>query len=210
MIDKSFFVSRPLSWTSISSFEFDPSQWHRKYIEGIKDPENAEMIFGKKFAYSCEIGKPMAPVRLLSKVEYPLAVVFNGIKLIGFVDTYEPHKELGEFKTAKKLWTQDKVDNHGQLDMYALMLHIQHQVNPDKMKFYLECVQTKENGDFTIGFAESPPVVHTFKTKRTMSDIIRFGARINSTVNQMIEYANQKEKDLVSSIPERESSVQSA
>lgn len=192
---KDFFQTRPLSWSAIASWEYDPEQWYTRYILNEKQKENKEMLFGKVFAQSCEDRKPLAKVKLLKEVEYPLATIFNGIKLIGFIDTYKPHSSLGEFKTSKKIWTQNQVDNHGQLDMYCLQLYVMHKVKPEDLKIYLQCIQTKENGDFSITFADSPPKVHTFKTKRTMVDILNFGQRINKTVASMITYANNHESN---------------
>lgn len=193
-MNKDFFNKRALSWSAISSFEYDPDSWYKKYILNEKQKENKEMIWGKIFAKSCEDRKPLAAVTLYSKVEYPLNVVFNGIKLTGWIDTYEPHKKLGEMKTGKLLWNQKRVDEHGQLDMYALQLFIQHKVKPEKLDIQLQWIPTIESGDFRISFSTDPPTVHTFKTKRSMVDILRFGARINETVSKMIEYANQKDK----------------
>ena len=197
---KDFFNLRPLSWSAISSFAYDPEQWYSRYILNQKQPESPAMLFGKQFALSCEARKPLAPVKLLSEVEYKLDTVFNGIKLVGFIDTYEPHKILGEFKTGKECksdgtdsWDQKRVDQHGQLDMYALQLYIQHKVVPDKLKFFLQWIPTTEDENFNLSFAYSPPKVYTFKTKRTMQDIIRFGVRINNTVEAMIKYANEHE-----------------
>lgn len=179
---------RPLSWSAISSFEYNPEEWYNKYILNIQPQPNKEMVFGKKFAKSCEDRKPMAPVTLLSHMEYPLSTTFNGIPLIGYIDSYEPHEALREYKTGKNPWTQEKADNHGQIDMYALQLFIQHQVKPEDLDIVIEWVPTKENGDFTISLVD-PVVVHKFPTKRTMSDILRFGARINNVVKEMGKYA---------------------
>ena len=192
MITRDFFIGRPLSWSAISSFEYNQDQWYRRYILNEKTPESAEMKFGKLLATSIEEGKPLAPVTILSKVEYPLATMFNGIKLVGYIDTYEPHKALGEFKSGKAAWTQERADQHGQIDMYLLQLYIMHKVKPEKVKCFLQWVPTQANGDFTITFTTTPPTVHTFKTKRTMSDILKFAARINIVTEQMIKYANER------------------
>lgn len=190
---KDFLKTRPLSWSAISSFNYNPEQWYNKYILGKKDPETEAMKFGKAFGKSCEARKPLAPVTLYKDVEYPLNVVFNGIPLIGYIDTYEPHTAFREFKTSNKVWTKNKALSHGQLRQYALMLFIQHKVKPEDLKIHLDCIQTIETGDFKVEFLK-PIVVHTTEVKLTMSDILSFGSDIKETVKQMGEYFESRKK----------------
>lgn len=190
---KELLQSRPLSWSAISRFEYNPEEWYQKYILGIVDTDNKEMIFGKLFAKSIEDGKPLAPISIVGKAEHVFKVVFNGIPLIGFVDNFctETNRKLREYKTGKKPWDQKRVDAHGQIDMYLLMNYITNKVRPEEVECALEWIPTIETGDFKIEFAY-PITVHHFKTKRTLSDIINFGARINSIVNAMQTYVNSK------------------
>lgn len=180
-----FLKTRPLSWSAISSFEYNPDQWYRRYI--LKEETTSpEMEFGKLFAQSCESRKPMAPVTLLSRMEQDFKVTFNKIPLIGFADTYDDvsKKIIGEYKTSKNPWTQEKVDAHGQITMYALMNYITHKVKPEDTQFFLESVLTESRGDYTIALKKPIEVLH-FDTKRTMKDILAFGARINTIVKEM-------------------------
>jgi len=181
---------RPLSWSAISSFEYDKEQWYRKYVLNIQDPPTREMEFGKRFAKAIEDGTPMAPVTVLPRVEEKLSVMFGDIPLIGFMDTYDHDKRIvGEFKTGKKAWTQERVDSHGQITMYLLMLYITYKIKPEDYTCFLESVQTEERGDFSIGLVQ-PTVVQHFDTKRTMKDITLFGTRILKTVAEMESFAN--------------------
>lgn len=184
---KTFLKKRPLSWSAISSFQFNPEQWYNKYILGKEEPQSEAMKFGKAFGKSCELRKPLAPVTLYKEVEYPLNVIFSGIPMTGFIDTYEPHIGFREFKTSNKVWTKDKAENHGQLKMYALMLFIQHKVKPEDLRIHLDCIQTTERGDFKVEFVK-PVKVHSYEVKLTMKDILSFGSEIKQTVKQMGEY----------------------
>lgn len=195
-----FFKVRPLSWSAVSSFEYNPDEWYKRYIQNIKQEENLAMKFGKTFAESIEKGKPLAPVTIIhdkpimgKNVEHKFEVVFNKVPLIGFADTFchKTFKKLGEFKTARTLWTQQKVDQHGQITMYCLMNLITNKIKPEDMDIFLECIQTKESGDFTVEFMK-PLKVHHFKTKRTMSEVLAFGTRINNIVKDMQLYAESK------------------
>lgn len=198
---KEFLKTRPLSWSAMSSFEYDPMQWYDNYIKGNKQAPSAEMLFGKKFADSCEARKPLAPVTMLSKMEQGFKVVFNGIPMVGFADTFDHvgKKKIGEYKTSKKIWTQKQVDQHGQITMYALFNYITSKIRPEDCRFFLECVQTEQAGDYSIRFVLPPnskvPKVYHFDTKRTMKDVLDFGVRINKTVQAMEDFVNEQLKN---------------
>lgn len=179
----------PQSWSSFSSFEYDKEQWFKKYILKEKPPVSAEMQFGKEFAKALEDGKPMAPMTVLTKAEHKFEVVFNGIPLVGYVDAINDRtfKEIGEYKTSKNPWTQKKVDEHGQLDMYLLMNYITNKIPPEKVKLWLEAVLTEQTGDFQIRLKQ-PVEVQRFNTKRTMNDILNFGMRITRLYKEMEQY----------------------
>jgi hypothetical protein len=195
---------RPLSWSAISCWEWSHEDWFNRYVLGKQDPPTPELKFGKIFANSCEIRKPLAPVTLLSKMEQEFRVMFSKQPLVGFADTFEEEtkKETGEYKSGVSLWTQKKVDTHGQITMYALMNYITNKINPGDCKFWLEWIPTKkieqENGDFSgdnyrIEFASNPPEVIRFNTRRSMADILKFGAEILKTVKEMKEYCKNHE-----------------
>lgn len=195
-----FLKKRPLSWSAMSSFEYDPEQWYRRYFLNEEQAPSAEMLFGKKFADACEARKPLAPVTLLCKMEQPFKVVFNKVPLVGYADTYcqKTKAHIGEYKTGKMKstgadsWDQKRVDEHGQITMYALMNYITNKKKPEDCKFFLEWVPTVQAGDFSIDLLKPVKVYH-FDTKRTMRDILDFGARINRTVKAMQDYVRNHE-----------------
>lgn len=185
---KNKFKGRPLSWSSISLFEWDRELWAKKYLEGIKEPETQEMTFGKLVADSFQTKNPLAPVSLYPVIEKKLEVVFSGIPLIGFIDTYDPiTHNFREFKTSKTLWTSKKAQEHGQLRMYALMLYITYKIPPEQYSIHLDCIQTKSNGDFSIDFVK-PLTIVSHEVELTMKDIIDFGVYIKKIYKEMIEY----------------------
>lgn len=200
-----FLEARPLSHSALEAWKYSPASWYRKYILGVKDPENPEMKFGKVFALSCENRSPLAPVTLLSKMEHPFKVAFGKIHLVGYVDSFDDKKfkNLREYKTGARPWDQKRADNHKQFDMYLLMNYITNKVMPHEVYCELQWIPTKkvtrENGDFsgddyTIEFAHNPPVVHTFPTRREMKDILAFGVFINRTVLEMQDYVRNHDK----------------
>lgn len=185
---------RPMSWSQISSFEYDPEQWYRKYYLNEAPDTSKEMEFGKKIGKKLETDSrflPMIPRH--SKMEHPFQCKFGKIPagLIGYADTFcdQTCRKLSEYKTGKKAWTQSRVDDHGQIDMYLLMNYIINKVRADDVEITLVWMPTQDNGDFSISFVE--PIgnyIKIFHTKRTMVDILQFGKRINSVYKQMKEY----------------------
>lgn len=182
-MNKLKFNKRPLSWSAISSFEYNPQQWYSKYILHTPPSDSIAMDFGKKFAKSVENRTPLVPVTIYEEVEYPLKTTFNKIPLVGYLDTYKPHTAFREYKTSKNIWTQEKCDNHGQLKMYALMLYLIHKVKPEDLTIHLDCIQTKEFGNFEVAFLDN--TIHSFEVKLNMKDILLFGSRIMKTVDEM-------------------------
>ena len=189
---KEFLKKRPLSWSAISSFEYDPEQWYKRYVLNEKQPDSKEMIFGKELALSIENNTCVVPnlLKVLQKKkEHPFKVVFNGIPMVGYADAFcdKSFKYIDEVKTGKKVWTQKRADEHGQITMYVLMNYITNKVLPEEVSCALHWIPTEENGNYSIDFVR-PVTFHTFYTKRSMKDMLLFGARINKTVKEMEQY----------------------
>ena len=190
-----FCEQRPMSWSAVSSFEWDPEQWFQNYIMGKKMQITPELGFGSKFATSCEHRKPLVKVTMLSKMEQGFKCKFGKLWITGFADTFDHvgKKKFGEYKTGVKEWTQKRVDEHGQITMYALMNYLISKIRPEDTRFFLEWIPTKKKtipgkfGAYTIEFA-LPKKVHHFDTKRTMKDMLEFGERLNKIALAMQEY----------------------
>jgi len=189
---------RDYSWSQHSSFKYNPRAWFERYVLGLDENPTPELIFGKKFADSCELGTPLAPVRMLSRMEQDFKVPFNGFKLIGYADTFcdQTMRIIGEYKTGMKAWDQKRVDEHGQLTMYALMNYIANGIRPEEVEFYLEWIPTMrqwkerdETGfDYEMVFRDDPAIPVVFSTKRSMSETLAFGGEITKVRKQMEEY----------------------
>lgn len=190
--------TRALSWSAISSFEYDKREWYDKYVLGKKQRETAEMKFGKIIGERLATDPTFLPeVPRLNTFEHPFNVVFDGIPLVGYADAFcmKSKKKLYEFKTGVKKWSQDRVDKHGQIDMYLLMHFITNRIPPEEVECLLVWLPTKRNekGNFDVDISLVEPVVpQIFKTKRTTADILRFGARIKKTYKEMLEYAESR------------------
>lgn len=192
------FHKRELSWSSISSFEWNKEEWFEKYILDIKPETSPEMEFGKKIGKLLELNPSYLPeVPRYGMDEYKFKVIFNKIPLIGFADSFNhiTWNQLGERKTGVKEWDQKRVNQHGQLTLYCLQNYIQNRVNPKDVEITLTWIPTKKvrKGHFGINIDFDPKKpIKTFKTKRSMTDIIKFGQKINKIYKEMEEFIEQK------------------
>ena len=214
---------RPLSWSAISSFEWDPEQWYQRYVVHgackratdttpaycmitlCNDPDcpaiktSPEMIFGSTIGKKLETDPKFLPqVPRHSKMEHEFKCPFKGVRagLVGYADSFcrITDKKLAEYKTGKKAWDQLRADLHGQLTMYLLMNYILKKIRPEDVEIMLIWMPTKDNGDFSISFIE--PIekhIKIFYTKRTMMDILQFGKRINTVYAAMEKYAEGRQ-----------------
>lgn len=191
------FRTRPLSWSSISSFNYNKEQWAQKYIDCIKPVVNAAMKLGKEVGTLLAEDPSFMPlVPRHSMFEFELKGSLNNKDMVGYIDSYEPHTDLLEYKTGKRAWDQKRVDEHGQFDMYLLLLNLAYKVKPEDVRCRLVWLPTRENGDFTISLIEGVQP-HIFETKRTTGDIIRFGAYVGVMYKEMLAYAEHRAKQAV-------------
>lgn len=187
-------LTRALSWSALSSFEYNKEQWYKKYVLGIEQIKTAELEFGSMIGKRLEIENSFLPmITRQSAMEYGFNVVFDGIPLIGFADSFcdKTFKKLEEYKTGKKKWTQERADEHGQITMYLLMNFITHKIRPDEVQCTIHWMPTQDNGDFSISFIE--PIeekIKQFKTKRTMQQMLEFAQRLKKVYKEMQIYSN--------------------
>ena len=180
---------RPLSYSSISSFHYNPEVWYRTYILNERQTSK-EMTFGSMIDLKIQND----PTFLPSLPRYPLMqhemkVVFNGIHLIGKPDGLDLNEfVLVDFKTGKQPWNKKRADETYQLTMYLLLIYITKKIPPEKFKCLIHWLPTKENGSFDIEFRDNPVKVITIETKRSMKDLLNFGTYIHETIKSMEKY----------------------
>lgn len=188
---------RDYSWSQHSSFLYDPEQWYKKYILCIESPKTPELEFGSMVGKKLEKDPTFLPqIKRHSKMEHDFRCIFQGIPLVGYADSFctITNKKLEEYKTGVKEWNQKRVDEHGQLTMYLLMHYLITKTRPEDVDIHLWWMPTRriENGDFTVKIEFVEPIeenIKSFKTKRTMKDILSFGAEIKKVYRQMELYA---------------------
>ena len=132
--------SRPYSWSQHSLFrEYSKEGWYNKYILGIQPPENKRMIFGKLVGQRIETDPTYIPQLPRGIMEYGIEVMMDDIALVGYMDACDPEtKTINEYKTSSPTgWDQDKVDNHGQLTLYCLLLLLKENISPEDVTIRL-------------------------------------------------------------------------
>lgn len=182
-----------MSWSAISSFEWDPEQWYNQYYLGIKT-DSKEMAFGRKIDERIETDPTFLPsVTRYKHMQHRMKTDFGGLPIVGVADTYcDDSLALRDYKTGKKAWDQKRADETGQLTMYALLLHLTEGVHPEELDLYIDWMPTVETPDFRIQFRDQPMVVESFHTKRSMRDMLEFGQRINRRWEEMNQYVQQR------------------
>lgn len=191
MTIKELLAKRAMSWSMMSSFDYDPEQWYRTYVLNEKQ-ESKEMTFGSWVDKKIQDDPTFLPsLTRYEKMQYKMKVMFSGIPLVGIPDglNFTGVKKLADYKTGKKKWDKKRADETGQLTFYLLLLYITHKIKPEEFELYIHWLPTKDNGDFTITFVDDiDKNIKTIATKRTMVDLLKFGERIKETVDKMDAY----------------------
>lgn len=186
------FKIRPLSYSQLSSFEWNPAEWYETYILGKKKEPNAAMLFGSKIGDEIGTDKnPIPGMNLPGVKEYELRANLGPIRLVGYADFYCPDTlTLNENKTTDnpKKWNKKSVDAHGQMTMYALLLYLQNKTKPEDVTMFLNYIPVLVGNDFQY-YLPTPATYTAIPTKRTTTDIMRYVQYIKDTVAAMEAYA---------------------
>jgi hypothetical protein len=187
--------SKPLSWSSISSFEYNPKTWANNYLKGEKSPPTEELIFGKEVDERIQVDPNFLPgLPRYEKMQLKMEAKISGIHLLGIPDgvNFEKNKQLADYKTGVKKWTQKRADETGQLLFYLLLLYCNYNIRPEEFDCFIHWLPTKkvEDMDFnkTISFIESGDV-QTFKVKHTLKEVMEFGGYLKRTYKKMCKLA---------------------
>lgn len=206
---------RAVSWSMLSAFAWNREQWWKKYIGKELPEDTPELRFGKYVDERIQA----EPEWLPNIIRYPILqhemrVEYCGIPLVGIADAYRPEikgknipknsrKVMGygseqwavrpalrDYKTGRKPWTQKRADETGQLTMYCLMLYLTEGIRPEDVELYIDWMPT-HIVDGEIAFIKEGEVV-TFKTKRTMREVLKFGQFIIDEYAAMHTYAAKR------------------
>jgi len=174
-----------LSWSQMSLWEKDPNMYYQVYFEGLDQFRTKYLTLGKRMATCLENGfdeehDPLFEMLAVFMPSYPyrefeINAVFEGIPLKGKLDGFnEKTLTIGEYKTGK-CWTQSMVDSTGQLTFYALLVWLKYKKLPKEI--FLHWAKTDEDMEGNLKLTGD---IKTFKTQRSLKDLILFSKRIKS------------------------------
>jgi hypothetical protein len=208
-----------LSFSQMTLFEMSPNKFIDKYLYGQKQRISRNIAYGKKMADGLERGEatgdPMLDLMMAKipkfermdeviqdkkgeKVWYEVDKKFykvpvlkdkkEEIPLLSKPDTANRnYSKFKEYKTSVRKWTQSMVDNSGQITFYATAIWLK----TGKIPTDIELVNVEvayQNG----GHLAPTSNIFTFKTERTMVDIIKMTGRIKSAWRGIKELYNKE------------------
>lgn len=115
---------RYLSYSQMKLWLDNKEAYRRRYYDGVEEPKSPELMFGSEMAKGLEDGTIAVP----GLVRYPVAEWrysgdIGGVPFAAYLDTFWPDRhKFREYKTGKVAWTQKKVEEHMQLDVYSLVV----------------------------------------------------------------------------------------
>ncbi len=190
------FIVRPLSYSQLSAWEYNKDEWYERYILNKRTPANAAMRAGTLIGDSIGTEKSLVPLLTPPGVkEYELRASLGDIHIVGYCDHYCPDtRTLHENKTStsRVKWNQKSVDAHKQLDMYALMLFLTHDVLPNDLTIYLNYIPVIEGADMRY-YLPDPVEFYQYATRRTDEHLVNMTRYIENTVQDMCAYAIHKD-----------------
>lgn len=182
-----------ISWSQLDLWEKDQKTYIKRYFLGEEDKGNAYMAYGSKVAKDAENGESddlvIAALNTIlptyPKAEYEITHTIETkrgpLKLLGKLDQFRA-KPLAfrERKTGMKPWTQSRVDKHGQIDFYYILIGGKHDAKPSEIDAWLDWAGTEwryneatEEQELTLtGETRSYPA------PRTAGDILKMKHRI--------------------------------
>lgn len=208
---------RPLSWSALSSFKWNKSQWHDKYVIHGKcrrdgkttsayctvtcfaDPscpvvkKTPELLFGSFVDEKLQNDSSFLPlIPRYEIMQHEMRTVYDGIPLVGYADTASlEHRLLRDYKTGRKAWDQKRADETGQITCYLAMIYLINKIRPEDFRAFIDWMPTRYE-DKEIVFMEGVPVI-TIETRRTMKQALEFFSWIKVTWREMEEYCRYQE-----------------
>jgi hypothetical protein len=178
-----------LSYSALRLWESSKAKYRAKYYFGEEGFQGGkEMQYGKRFAAAMENGEDedilisaaSSLIPKYSKIEFEIKVEFNGIILLGKLDSFDPKtKSFLEYKTGKYPWTQAKVDADEQMTTYFMLIYLKYKKLPKEA--YLDWVETEETNE-KINFTGQ---MKSFKTKRNLTQILRMANKFKKVAQEI-------------------------
>lgn len=183
-----------ISWSSMSSFDWNKEEWFDSYILGNKKT-SPELEFGSYADKRIQNDPNFFPdMPRYEKMQHRMKIMLSGIPLVGVpdgIDLTVKNKKLADYKTGVKAWDYKRAKETGQLKFYLLLLYITEKIPPEEFDCFIHWLPTKktETGDFkvTIEFIEEGRF-ETFTVKHTLQDILLFAGEIKKVYKEMEQF----------------------
>lgn len=183
-------LNRPHSWSQHSQFrDYSKDEWYNRYILGNKTPITKEIEFGSYIDKRIQTDPNFIPeIPRGDSLQHTITLSLGDFDLVGLFDIYDSKTPfIGEIKTGKAVWDQNRVDKHDQITMYCLLLYLNNQIIPESLTLKLYWLPTEEKQDFSIGFIE-PRTLYIFETKRTLKQCLEFAGEIIKIRKEMKKF----------------------
>lgn len=192
-----------LSVSQVNLWEQDPIAYMKKYFLGIEDAPSPYLDFGKQFAKDIEdyaAGEQrqfnfppqfLETTKIYPYVEYKLEHDFDTFKFIGFIDNMSADNEIViDFKTGQKAWTQQRLIDSLQMQVYSLIIWYQKNIIPTCFIKYYE-TKMKNNQVYFTGNYDT--YQHTFN----IHDIAKAEIRLKKAAAEIsAAYEKYLDKDI--------------
>lgn len=183
-----------LSWSQYSLWKSSKREFYKRYGLGEDRSQNKYFAKGKELGDALEYGDDgdISTDELLSVVlkmvpkldimEHKIKCnLSNGYTILSYLDSCKSDlTEFYEYKTSQVPWTQDKVDEHKQLDFYALALYIKsgRAIIPCCTLINIETEQTEQGLKYN-------GVIHKFERTFTENELLAFETELIKAIDEI-------------------------
>lgn len=198
-----------LSYSAISTWLKNPYEFRRKYYQNEQTIMTPELYFGKKISKLLEDKhESLEHIRQYSVPEQEISVEIAGVPIYGFVDSFEPEPcAFLEYKTGVTPWTEKRVLEHLQLDIYSTAIEeIFGKVQDECTLIWMqtEKIEKPQTGRITheqayeIGFTgkviEFPRVITKEDRDKTRSLLVEVATAISKDYSEFLQKKSQSVK----------------
>lgn len=196
-----------ISVSQINLWKSDPINYMKKYFMNIADEVTPFMDFGKQFAmdiedYSKGITRPYnfpegftERTHLYPLVEYKLEHKFDGYTFLGYADNLSDDFEtLIDFKTGMAAWSQKRLEDSLQMNVYSAVIYLQKNVIP---LCVIDYYQTKLKGSKVLFTGLHERFTHTFE----YNELVQCVEQMDNVTKEIAQaydiYLNEKISDVM-------------
>ena len=195
-----------ISYSQIRTFRKSPQEYYKRYVLGQDMYESKWLKYGKRFSEAVEDGGSDdeiidAMVKEVTvyegtEVEAKAETDKIDLPLFGYKDTAKDGA-FREYKTGTKEWTQERVNNHEQLLMYALIDYLNTGEVPT---VHLDWLPVEEHGDGSVSFTGE---LYTFERDISEEEVLAYIDEVKDVINAIRAYEPDDEVDLIELEPEK-------